>query len=360
MPPTSTSLAPSAVPTSVPTPVQPPPGWTAALTTLPPGGGFTSLSCISDTFCVAAGGGTDGAPGPSTSGAGVTVSWDGATWSPPSVYFPAPAGGPVTAPLLPSIACTSGPSCTIADGSGHLSTGDGTNWSGPAALPAVTGPPANPADPGPGQPGARSAAVACPRQGFCAVVDNTGHASAGRDGSWVAAQAFTEPGRGVAPYQAGRVGLTCPDRTRCTAVVGDAVLDWDGSTWSEEPAPWTASPPAGPTAIGCPTTDLCAILSGSSLWVRRHQQPWTPAGAIDPGAVLDALACPTATFCLAADESGRVLTWDGTAWSPPRPVLPGAIQYPAVGTSLACPSASFCMVMNGDGDYATYTAPNSR
>ena len=66
-----------------------PRGGAPALTTLPPGGGFTSLSCISDTFCIAAGGGTSGDPSELTAGSGVAESWDGASWSDPSVYFPA-------------------------------------------------------------------------------------------------------------------------------------------------------------------------------------------------------------------------------------------------------------------------------
>lgn len=355
-PPTSSSLVPSATPTSVPAPVQPPPGWTAALTTLPPGGGFTSLSCISDTFCVAAGGGADGQGTASTTGAGVTVSWDGASWSQPSVYFPAPASGAVTAPLLPSIACTSGPSCTIVDGSGHLSTGDGTNWSAPGALAAVAGPPANPADPGPGHPGSRSASIACPVPSFCAVVDNTGHTSVLRNGASSAAQSFTVPGAAVAPYQAGRVGIACPTRSSCTAVVGTTALDWDGTSWSEEPTPWTATAVPGPTAVACPSARLCAILAGAGLWVRNGQQGWTSEGAVDPGSELDAIACPTASFCMAADTAGKVLSWNGSGWSAPRQVLPQAVQYPGAGTSIACPTAAFCMVMNGDGDYATYTA----
>ncbi len=357
VPPTSTSLMPSATPTTAPVPVQPPPGWTAALTTLPPGGGFTSLSCISNTFCVAAGGGSDGSTGASTTGAGVTVSWDGASWSEPSVYFPAPAAGPITAPVLPAISCTAGPSCTIVDGSGHFSTGDGTNWSNPATMTAPAGPPANPADPGPGHTGSRSASISCPSPTFCAVVDNTGHTYLVRNGGSTAAQGFAEPGAGVAPYQAGRIGLACPTASDCTAVVGTAVLDWDGTDWSEEPAPWTPTPPAGPIAIACPTTHLCAIVAGSNLWVRNGQAGWTPAGVIDPGSVLDAIACPAASFCMAADTAGKVLTWNSSTWSPPRQVIPQAVQYTDAGTSVACPKASFCMVINQDGDYATYTAP---
>jgi hypothetical protein len=152
--------------------------------------------------------------------------------------------------------------------------------------------------------------------------------------------------------------MACLSNSFCTAVVGAAVLDWDGTTWSEEPTPWTVMPPAGPTAMACPSTHLCAIVAGSNLWV-RNGQGWTSGGTIDPGGALNAISCPTASFCLATDTTGKALTWNGSSWSSPRQVVPPAIQYPDRGTFLSCPSASFCMVMNGDGDYATYAAPGT-
>jgi hypothetical protein len=97
-------------------------------------------------------------------------------------------------------------------------------------------------------------------------------------------------------------------------------------------------------------------MAGPDLWV-RNGQAWTSGGTIDPGGVLNAISCPTASFCLATDTGGRALTWNGSSWSSPRQVIPQAIQYPGSGTFVSCPTASFCMVMNGDGDYATYAAP---
>ncbi len=355
--PTSTSLAPSATPTSAPVPLQSTPGWSAPLTSLPPGGGFTSLSCISDTFCVAVGGGTGVDSASPTTGAGVTVSWDGAAWSEPSVYFPVPPGGVVAAPVLPVISCTAGPSCAIVDGSGHISTGDGTNWSAPVPLVAAPVPAPNPVDPGPGHAGSRAAAISCPNSTVCAVTDNTGQVVAERNGSWLTPQTFGDPTRATSLYQSGRVGIACLGNSFCTAVVGASVLDWDGTTWSEESTPWTAAPVAGPTDVACPTTHLCAIVEGPSLWVHNGAAGWSGVGAIDPGGVLDAISCPAASFCLAADTAGKVLAWNGSSWSAPRQVIPPAVQYTGTGTSLSCPTAQFCMLMNGDGDYATYSAP---
>ncbi len=367
-PPSSTpsaTTAPSPVPTTSPSPVTPVPGWSAPLTALPPGGGFSSVSCISDTFCIAAGGGAGDADALGTTGSGVTVSWDGAAWSDPSVYYPAPAIGQPTAPLLPAIACTDGPLCVIVDGSDQVSSGDGTNWAPPSPLPTASALlQGNPVDPGSGHPGSRDAAVTCSGPTFCAAVDNTGHAESLVAGSWVDAGAFgTE---GVALYEGGLVGITCPTSSMCRAVVGTTVLDWDGTAWSQEATPWTTSVPAGSggtpqaAAIVCPSTTLCAIVSGTELWVDEPGQPWTPPQSIDPEGGLDSISCPTATFCMAADEHGSVLQWDGSGWSSPARVVPAATDYTGDPTTVSCSSDRFCMVINGDGDFATYSAAGGR
>jgi hypothetical protein len=365
---TTTTSAPSATPTTVPVLVPQAPGWSLGLTTLPPGGGFTSLSCISDTFCVAAGGGTTGGGAGLVSGSGVTLSWDGAAWSSPSVYYPAPATGPVAAPALPTITCTSGPLCVIVDGSDHVSTGDGTDWSSPVPIAAPELLPANPADPGVGHPGSRTSAVSCPTPALCAVVDNTGRTFTLRDNSWLAPQSFgTAQGFGAtapktALYQSGRVGVSCPTLTSCTAVVGSSVLRWDGATWSAEATPWTTSlaPGAGiPVSIACPTVDLCAVVNGDDIVVRHAGGAWTPRQVLDPGRQLDAISCPTRSFCIAADDTGSVMLWNGTTWTGPQPVIPAATQYTGIGVSVSCPNDRFCMIMNADGDYATYTGPGT-
>lgn len=362
--PAPTTTLPSATPTTVVAPVAQAPGWTGSLTTLPPGGGFTSLSCISDTFCVAVGGGANAADSSGTTGSGVSVSWDGAAWSEPSVYYAAPAVGPTLAPVLPAVACTGGPFCMIVDGSGHVSTGDGTNWSVPSAL--VTGPPlpANPSDPGPGHAGSRSAAVACPTSTFCAVVDNTGHTYTLRNGTWLPPLSFDDPpGSGAAApttalYQAGVIGVWCSSSSSCIAVVGTSILDWDGTTWHEEPVPWTAAPGAATVqagAVACPTSTLCALVHDTGVSYRITGKSWSPLETVDPQGGLDSISCPTTSFCLAADHGGSVVTWNGSSWSAPQKVIPAAIEYTGDPTTVSCTGDGFCMVMNGDGDYATYT-----
>ncbi len=357
----ATTAPPSAVPTTVPAPVRQAPGWAEHLTTLSPGGGFTSVSCLSDTFCIAVGGGTSGDPSELTVGSGVTESWDGAAWSLPSVYDPAPAEGPVTGPVLPAIDCTDGPLCVITDGSLHLTSGNGTDWATTVPMPSAPVLVPNPDDPGSGHPESRSADVSCPSPGFCAFVDNTGQAFVLEHDSWLTPQSFGVPGGSGTPvslYQAGRVGVSCPTTSSCTAVVGSSVLTWNGSAWAEAPAPWTSSVvsgPSDPTAISCPTTSLCAVVNGTGVVMGWPGGAWSADQSIDPQGGLDSISCPTATFCVAADETGSVVTWNGMAWSLPVQVIPNATEYPALGTSVSCPTAQFCLVINGDGDYATYS-----
>ena len=286
-------------------------------------------------------------------------SWDGASWSDPAVYFPDPANGPVTAPVLPAVSCTSGPSCVIADGSGHVSTGDGTTWSVPSPMPPAPSWPSNPADPGAGHPGSRSAALSCPSPAFCAAVDNTGQAFAFEGGTWRPPQSFGVLGAAApspALYQQGRVGISCPTSSSCTAVVGNSVLDWNGSSWTQQPAPWTTSL-AGLRAYGHRLSHHVAVLhrERDRGLGRPPGRPVVGPGAVDGNGQLDSISCPSATFCLASDASGSVVTWNGATWSGPNRVIPAAAEYPGIGTTVSCPSPEFCMVLNSDGDYATYS-----
>ena len=369
---TTTTIPPSTTSTTsttAPVPIVLAPGWSVPLATLPPGGGFTSVSCISDTFCIATGGGANQSDATGTVGAGETRSWDGEAWSNPSVYFPAPTAGANGLPIMPTITCIGGPFCVIADGSGFVANGDGTDWIAPVPLKPAPALATNPSNPGNGHPGAREVAVSCATRKFCTIVDNSGNAYTWKDGSWLAPQAFgsrTGPDA-VALYASGRVGVSCPTTSACTAVIGTAVLDWNGTTWSEESLPWTptlagpshraASVSGNPTAISCATSTLCAIVNGSGTSYRNGTPTWSSIQTIDPAGMLDSISCPQVSFCMAADTDGFIVTWDGKTWAPPIKVIPVGTDYTGIGTTVSCSSANFCMVINGDGDYATYSGP---
>jgi hypothetical protein len=283
------------------------------------------------------------------------AAWDGATWSPPTTYYPT-SPGIAPPPWLPAISCTGGPLCAVVDGSDHTSLGDGTTWTPPSPLGAVPAMPVNPADPGPGHQDARSAAVSCPTAQFCAFADNTGHLATLHGTTWSAPRAFTTRvgASTVGLYQSGRVGVSCTDDATCTALVGGAVLDWDGTTWTASAAPWGSSAATGDTAVSCPAAGTCVAVHGSSVSTRVPGTGWSVPRFIDGNGRLDAVSCPSVSVCVAADAYGDVLRMIGGVWGPPQKVVPTSSAYTGDGTSLSCPSTQFCMVIDGDGDVATY------
>ena len=353
--PTTTTTLPSAVPTTDPTPVVPSQGWSHPSTALPPAGGFTSVSCISDVFCLAAGGGSNESDAASSTGPGAVAAWDGATWGTASTYF---AAGPGAAPppWMPAISCTDGPLCAVVDGSGHISLGDGTNWWPPVALAPVPVPPADPADPGPGQAGARTAAVSCATSHFCAYVDNTGHAATLHGSTWSAPQVLTARVglASVELFQRGRVTVSCASPTSCTALVAATSLTWDGTSWTGSPGPAWPTPGTGDTAVSCPAPGQCTAVHGSWVSTLGPGPGWSPPRSIDPVGGLDAVSCPSVAVCVAADAAGDVLRLTGGSWGGPTKVVPTATAYTGLGTSLSCPTEQFCLVLTGDGDFATY------
>jgi hypothetical protein len=151
--------------------------------------------------------------------------------------------------------------------------------------------------------------------------------------------------------------MSCAGADACTAVVGTAVLDWDGSTWTKEPAPWTPVADPHGADVACPTPTLCAIVGGPGLSFRNGSITWSVGQVIDSGGALDSISCPSSSFCMAVDTRGDAVEWNGVRWSAPVVVIPPATDYTGDGTSVSCTADDFCMVIDGDGQYSTFTPP---
>ena len=171
--------------------------------------------------------------------------------------------------------------------------------------------------------------------------------------------------RRVSLYQSGRVGISCPTSSSCTAVVGDVGarlgrIFVDAGAVSVDVIARCQNHRI--TAISCPPAGQCLIVNGTELSVRAAGSGWSPR----PG--------------------HRPTRWSSTRSPVPDPVVlrrrrPGR-RRPAVernrmvgartmsfpppastrGSGPRCParSAQFCMVLNSDGDYATYSGPGAR
>jgi hypothetical protein len=131
---------------------------------------------------------------------------------------------------------------------------------------------------------------------------------------------------------------------------------------------WKRTHADAANGLACPTTKLCVGIDGNKVaWTtdpsaamprwkrtgleRRFPQP------VQGGVILDALSCPTAGFCITADNLGNTFaTTDPTggkrAW---HEVAVDGIEILRIG----CASASLCAALDYSGNVLTSTDPGS-
>ena len=257
--------------------------------------GFTSVSCISDVFCLAAGGGSNEADAAGSTGPGTVTAWDGATWGTSATYF-AGAAGECPAAVAPGhrlhgrthVRRGGRERTHIARQRDHLV---GTGAVGPSGG----------ARPRPGRP--RPGPHRCAHgRGVLPVVAvlrlrrqhrARGHAPGNHV---VGPPGVHHPGRaGHRRPLPVRPGRACRARTAasCTALIGDTELDWDGTAWTSAAGPWGAAGSRGHRRLLSRPRHLHR--RPRDLGVEKAPgSGWSPPRVIDAGGGLDAVSCPTA------------------------------------------------------------------
>ena len=178
--------------------------------------------------------------------------------------------------------------------------------------------------------------VSCASAAFCTAVgaytDTSGNTEGQlltwSGGAWAAAKAHLPAGAAATGQQAFMEGVSCPAASFCSAVgvYDDAsgveqgvLLTWSGGTWTAAEAPLPAD-----------------------------------AGNSGQLAFVNAVACPTASYCTAVgsydttsgNTRGLLLAWLGGAWkAAAAPVPAGASSTATLGGILdvSCASVSFCI-----------------
>jgi len=136
--------------------------------------------------------------------------------------------------------------------------------------------------------------------------------------------------------------VSCATAADCLAIGADGeAVAWNGTRWSASYLAITGA--SGIDAVSCPSATFCAV-AGDGLWTGYGTQ-WTRDG---PPADVDwlAVSCPSATFCAAANGNGYVSEFNGRAWSAPVLIdsdVPGSI-------TVSCVSAARCIAMDGYGE----------
>jgi hypothetical protein len=160
------------------------------------------------------------------------------------------------------------------------------------------------------------------------------------------------------------VGVSCGSSSQCVAVgtylaAPDANPQMAVDTFSS--GAWEVSLPVGSPAaevgingVSCPATGACVAVGWSSDGISTIEQPMVVTlhdglwqfenvpGAVSPGASLNVVSCPTASWCLAAGMTGAhnqtfTDTLANGEWSAATP-----FSYESQPTTITCAAAGAC------------------
>jgi hypothetical protein len=214
---------------------------------------------------------------------------------------------------------------------------------------------------------------------------------ASQPGTWTAAEAPLPANAASEPAaMANGAGVSCPSASFCVAVGsyldtsgGDdgLLLTWSGGEWTAAQAPLPANAAENPAtayldSVSCASAAFCVAVGSyadtSGNWdgmlLTWSGGEWTaaqapvPANALgDPYQYLNAVRCPSASFCAAVGTyyagqfpALQTLIWSGGAWTAAQaPLPPGALNSFSTALSddsLSCASASYCVVASSYED----------
>jgi len=67
------------------------------------------------------------------------------------------------------------------------------------------------------------------------------------------------------------------------------------------------------------------------------------------------VSCPTTSWCMSVDRSGRAQTWNGSAWSAPVTII-SVDPQDDISMGVSCPTTTFCVAAVGPRGFATWSA----
>lgn len=121
--------------------------------------------------------------------------------------------------------------------------------------------------------------------------------------------------------------------------------------------PWSSSTTidtASVAAVSCPATTFCVALDQSGNALMYNGTQWSSPVDIDGSTALDSVSCPTTRFCMAVDTNGQAVAYNGTTW-----LAPTDVDGSHVLESVSCSSPSFCDAVDGRGNVVTFDALDS-
>ena len=312
-----------------------------------------SVSCVSESWCIAVGVTDDGT---------LVLLWDGTAWTQMTSLNPA-NGSQV---LLNEVSCVSESFC-VAVGSYELQGTDMTlvlTWNGASWTQATS--------PSPGQfPNLRS--VSCVSAEWCIAVGEN-YFQQNNDALVLLwnGSVWTQVSSSVVATTSGDDveinSVSCVSTSSCTAVGSynlvpnnaSAVhqtlsLSWNGTIWSVADSPNIGNEDNELYSVSCVTASSCVavgIAAGATLVLSWNGAVWTPVTSPSPGedgVYLYSVSCVTASSCVSVGfivaDLTFVMSWDGSTWTTvPSPNVDP--ENPADHLfSVSCVNSSWCVAV---------------
>ncbi|MGH9170877.1 MAG: DUF6531 domain-containing protein [Acidimicrobiales bacterium] len=114
-------------------------------------------------------------------------------------------------------------------------------------------------------------------------------------------------------------------------------------------SPPVAADPHSLEGISCPSQTMCVAVDDDGGVVAYDGTSYSYTSGVDSTRPLTSVSCASTSFCAAVDSSGNVLTYNGSTWS-----VPDDIDSTRSLTSVSCPSSSFCAAVDSSGNVVTY------
>jgi RHS repeat-associated protein len=102
-------------------------------------------------------------------------------------------------------------------------------------------------------------------------------------------------------------------------------------------------------AVSCPTTTFCVAVDNLGNALTYNGTTWTSTG-IDSGRNLNSVSCTNSSFCMAGDATGHAVVYNGNTWTVLTPT-DGANQI----NSLSCPTSTSCFGVDNAGNALAYS-----
>jgi len=125
-------------------------------------------------------------------------------------------------------------------------------------------------------------------------------------------------------------------------------------------AGWSAAAATGDThpinSVSCPTASLCMAVDNAGDYLDWNGSSWSSVASVgDSGRPLESVSCPSPSACMAVDNHGNAVSWNGSSWTVTG--IDGTHTIDSVSCPIASSSATanLCVAVDNNDNYLTYS-----